>query len=304
MSFRSELKATFKNGSVITKLIYANLAIFIIIRLLYVLLFLFKIDFDILKWIALPSSFSSFITRPWTIITYMFVHYDFLHILFNLLWLYWFGKIFLMYFDEKKILGLYIIGGITGGLLYMLTFNLFPAFNEISKVSSLIGASASIISIVLATAIYAPNFSVNLLLISSIFGPIKLIWIAFFSFFLYIISITGSNPGGNIAHIGGALWGMFYMLRLKNGKDTISGFNNFIYNLGNIFKRKKKLTISYKKNNASKMTDWDYNKNKKVEKENINDILDKIGKSGYDSLTKHEKEYLFKMGNKKSNPNN
>ncbi len=304
MSFKSELKATFKNGSVITKLIYANLAIFIIIRLLYVLLYLFKIDFEVLEWIALPSSFTLFITRPWTIFTYMFVHYDFLHILFNLLWLYWFGKIFLMYFDERKILGLYIIGGVIGGLLYMLAFNIFPVFADISKVSRLVGASASIISIVLATAVYAPNYSVNLLLISSIFGPIKLIWIAIISLIMYVLSITGDNPGGNIAHIGGALWGIFYMIKLKNGKDISSGFNNFIYNLGDSLKRRRKLKVSYKNNHTSKMTDWDYNKNKKVEKENINEILDKIGKSGYDSLTKQEKEYLFKMGNKKSNPNN
>lgn len=304
MNILDEIKSPFKSGSVITRLIYTNLFIFIFIRLLSVAFYLFKIDFPILDWLALPSDVSLLITRPWTLITYMFVHYDFLHILFNLLCLYWFGKIFLMYFDERKLLGLYFLGGIAGGIFYILAFNIFPAFNEIAKVSSLIGASASIISILIAAAIYAPNFSVNLLLISSIFGPIKLIWIAMVSVLIYIVSITGVNPGGNIAHVGGALWGLVYMSKLKKGKDITLRFNNFLYNFSNLFKRKRKLRVSHTKQSTRNMSDWEYNKSKKAERQNINEILDKIGKSGYDSLSKSEKEFLFKMGNKKNNSGN
>mgnify|MGYP001767350962 CR=1 FL=1 len=304
MNILDEIKSSFKSGSIITRLIYTNLFIFILIRLLSVVFYLFKIDLPLLEWLALPSDISLLITRPWTLITYMFVHYDFLHILFNLLCLYWFGKIFLMYFDERKLLSLYFLGGIAGGIFYILAFNIFPAFAEISKVSSLIGASASIIAILIAAAIYAPNFSVNLLLISSIFGPVKLIWIAVFSILIYIVSITGVNPGGNIAHIGGAIWGMIYMSGLKRGKDITLRFNNFLYNFSNIFKRRSKLRVSHNKNTTRNMSDWEYNKTKKAERQNINEILDKIGKSGYDSLSKSEKEFLFKMGNKKNNPGN
>ena len=139
MNILDEIKSSFKSGSIITRLIYTNLFIFILIRLLSVIFYLFKIDFPILDWLALPSDLSLLFTRPWTLLTYMFVHYDFLHILFNLLCLYWFGKIFLMYFDERKLLSLYFLGGIAGGILYILAFNIFPAFAEISKVSSLIG---------------------------------------------------------------------------------------------------------------------------------------------------------------------
>ena len=303
MDIWREIKNTFKHGSVITRLIYVNLAVFLVIRILYVFFYLFKLDINLIEWLALPSDFSLLLTRPWTLITYMFLHFQFFHILLNLLWLYWFGKIFLMYFDERKLLGTYILGGLTGGILYMLAYNIFPAFAEFAKQGMLMGASASIIAIVIAAAVYAPNLQVNLLLISSIFGPIKIIWIAVFSILIYFISIAGSNAGGNIAHIGGALWGFIYMSELKRGKDITARFNNFLFNLGSLFKRKKKMRVTYRSNPTQRMNDWEYNKRKKAEKENINEILDKIGKSGYDSLTKQEKEILFKMGNNRGKPN-
>jgi membrane associated rhomboid family serine protease len=303
MDIWSEIKYSFKHGSVLSRLIYINLAVFLVIRILYVFFYLFKVDFDLLQWLALPSDIQLMASRPWTLFTYMFLHFDFLHILLNLLWLYWFGKIFLMYFDEKKLLGTYIVGGIFGGLFYMLAYNLFPAFAEAAQKGMLLGASASIISIVIAAAIYAPNFSVNLLLISSIFGPIKIIWIALFSLIIYFISIPLSNAGGNIAHLGGAFWGFVYISQLKSNRDILSWFNNFLFNLGSLFKKKPNMRVSYRNRPVQRMNDWDYNKTKKAEKENVNGILDKIGKSGYDSLSKHEKEILFKMGNPKGKPN-
>ncbi|MBN1926209.1 MAG: rhomboid family intramembrane serine protease [Prolixibacteraceae bacterium] len=300
MDIWGEIKNTFKHGSVVTRLIYLNLAVFLLIRLIYVFFFLFKKDPGLLEWLALPSDIGLLIYRPWTLVTYMFLHYDFIHILFNLLWLYWFGKMFLMYFDEKKLLGLYFLGGLAGGILYVAAYNLLPVFTESSI---LLGASASIIAIVIATAVYAPNYSINLFLISSIFGPIKLIWIAIISVIIYVLGITGSNAGGNIAHLGGAIWGFVYMLQLKKGKDLTSGFNKFLFNLGEYFKPKKRMRVTHRGNSTQRMTDWEYNKKKNIEKESINDILDKIGKSGYDSLTKREKEILFKMGNRKGKPN-
>jgi membrane associated rhomboid family serine protease len=303
MDIWAEIKNTFKHGSVLTRLIYVNLAVFLVIRILYVFFYLFKVEVNLIGWLALPSDISQLAFRPWTLITYMFLHFDFLHILLNVLWLYWFGKIFLMYFDERKLMGIYLMGGILGGVLYILAYNLFPAFADIAQSGMLMGASASIIAIVVAAAVYVPNLSVNLLLISSIFGPIKIIWIALISLLIYFISITGSNAGGNIAHLGGALWGFIYMSQLKHGRDFMKGFNNLLFSLGGIFKRKNKMRVTYRNNQTQRMTDWDYNKKKKTEKENINEILDKISKSGYDSLSKHEKEILFKMGNTKGKSN-
>jgi membrane associated rhomboid family serine protease len=302
MDLLSEIKQTFKQGSIITRLIYINLGVFLAIRLTYVFFTLFNADLKLLEWLALPSDFFTLATRPWTLITYMFLHYEFLHILFNLLWLYWFGKIFLMYFDEKKLLGTYFLGGITGGLVYILAYNIFPAFENVAKDGILLGASASIIAIVIAAAIYRPNFSLNLVLISSIFGPIKIIWIALISLVIYVLGVTGTNAGGNFAHLGGALWGFIYMSQLKRGRDITSGLNKFLFHIDRIFQRKSKLRVSHRKN-AQKMTDWEYNSRKKQEQEDINGILDKIARSGYDSLSKQEKEILFKMGNRKGKPN-
>jgi membrane associated rhomboid family serine protease len=303
MDIWSEIKNTFKHGSVLSRLIYINLAVFLIIRVAYVFFYLFRVDFDLKQWLALPFDIHLLASRPWTLLTYMFFHFDFLHILMNLLWFYWFGKIFLMYFDEKKLLGTYLFGGLFGGVFYILAYNFFPAFAETDTNGMLLGASASIIAIVIATAIYAPNYSVNLLLISSIFGPIKIIWIALFSLLIYFISIPITNAGGNIAHLGGAFWGFIYISQLRKNRDILSWFNNFLFNLGSLFKRKPNMRVSYRNKPPQRMSDWEYNKTKKAEKENVNEILDKIGKSGYDSLSKHEKEILFKMGNPKGKPN-
>jgi len=303
MDIWGEIKHTFKNGSILTRIIYVNLAVFLLLRIVLVIFSLFKYDLPLLEWLALPSDISTLLTRPWTLITYMFLHFSFLHIIFNLLWLYWFGQIFLMYFDEKKFLGTYLLGGLLGGILYVMAYNLFPAFEDIAQSGMLLGASASIIAIVVASAVYVPNLTINLLLISSIFGPIKIIWIAIASLLIYFIGITGTNAGGNIAHLGGALWGFVYMSQLKKGNDITARFNQFIFNIDELFKRKGKMKVTYRRNPVQKMSDWEYNKKKKAEQEDINLILEKISKSGYDSLTAKEKEVLFKIGNQKGKPN-
>jgi membrane associated rhomboid family serine protease len=302
MDIINEIKQTFKQGSITTRLIYVNLAVFLFVRILAVVFFLFKHEFNLFQWLALPSDLSVLATRPWTLVTYMFLHYDFIHILFNLLWLYWFSKIFLHYFDEKKLLSFYFLGGIVGGLLYVIAYNIFPVFDDFVHHGVLLGASASIIAIVVATAVFAPNLQINLLLISSIFGPIKIVWIAVFSVVIYFLGITGKNPGGNIAHLGGALWGLLYMLQLKKGNDFLKRFNNFLYNIDQFLKPRKRLKVTHRKA-TRQMSDWEYNNRKKQEQEDVNAILDKIGRSGYDSLSKTEKELLFKWGGKKGKPN-
>ncbi len=302
MNIVNEIKATFKNGSIITRLVYVNLAVFLIVRILDSVFYMMNIDPMLVEWLALPSDLATLATRPWTLFTYMFLHYEFLHILFNLLWLYWFGKIFLNYFDEMKLLSNYILGGLLGGVLYVLAYNTLPVFE--SSQGILMGASAGIIAVVIATALHVPNVQVNLLLISQIFGPIKIIWIAIFSVISYIIGVKGMNAGGNVAHLGGVAWGYLFIYQLKRGKDITAWLNRFLMNLKKSYKQKSKLKVTYRRGESTKkQTDWQYNRAKKAEKENINIILDKIRKSGYDSLTKREKEILFKMGNKGGKPN-
>lgn len=301
MDIWGEIKQTFKQGSVITRLIYINIAVFLLVRIAMVFLDLLKVEFSIIEWLALPSNIDTLLTRPWTLITYMFLHINVIHILFNLLWLYWFGKIFMNYFDEKKLLGTYFLGGITGGVLYILAYNVFPVFENIAQSGVLLGASASIIAIVVATAVYSPNYALQLFPISAFIGPVKIIWIAAITVLLSFIDMAGNNGGGNIAHIGGAIWGFLYIKQLKKGNDFMKRFNNWLFSIEKLFQRKNKMRVSYRRESAQRMSDWDYNKKKKIEKENINEILDKIGKSGYDSLSKREKEILFRMGNKGGN---
>lgn len=292
MGIIDEIKLSFKNGSYLTKLIYINLAIWILLRLVFVGFMLSGSDgSQILGWLALPASFELFLKRPWTLITYMFLHFEFLHILFNVLWLYWFGKIFLEYHNQRKLLSLYLLGGLAGGLAFMLAYNLVPVFKESVPFTQLLGASASVIAIMIAIAVYVPNHVINLVFI----GPVKIKWIALISFILYIISLSGSNAGGNFAHLGGAFWGWLYMSQLMSGRDLTSGLNKIADNLFFWMKPRKKLRIKYNIPNH----DYDYNRGKVSQQSEINRILDKIGKSGYDSLTAEEKDTLFKMGKKR-----
>ncbi len=206
MGIIDEIKLSFKNGSYLTKLIYINIAIWLVVRLIFVGFRLSGSEgTPFLGYLALPASFDLFIKRPWTLLTYMFLHFEFLHILFNVLWLYWFGRIFLEYHNQRRLLSLYILGGLAGGISFMLAYNLVPVFQKSVLFTQLMGASASVIAIVIAIAVYVPNHVINLLFL----GPIKIKWIALISIVLYIIGLSGSNAGGNFAHLGGALWDGF-----------------------------------------------------------------------------------------------
>lgn len=300
MNIVDEIKQSFKKGSVMTKIIYVNLGVFILINLIDLFFILFKLpNAQLISWLAVPADINFLLHRPWTIITYMFLHKDILHILFNLLWFYWFAKIFLDYLDAKKLLGTYIIGGIAGAILYIAAYNIFPIFRAMiaHDLASgnpshipMIGASASVLAVVTAISFYVPNLTMNLIFI----GPVKLKYIALGSILLSLVSISKENPGGNIAHLGGALWGYIFVMQYKKGTDLNKWFSIFSDWLFNFFKRKPKLKVTYKK----PVDDRDYNYLKTKEQERINIILDKISKSGYSSLTKEEKDLLFKASNK------
>lgn len=292
MGLFDEIKLSFKNGSYLTKLIYINMLIWVIVRLVFVGYALSGSDGSLmLGWLALPASFELFVSRPWTILTYMFLHFEFLHILFNILWLYWFGKIFLEYHSQQKLLSLYLIGGFSGGLAYVLAYNLIPVLQHSVLEVQLLGASASVIAIVIAIAVYVPNHLIHLVFI----GPVKIKWIAFVSVLLYVINLSGDNAGGNFAHIGGALWGWIYMSQLIAGRNLTGWFDRMTDAFFSWFRPRRKLKIKYNTANP----DYEYNRKKGSQQEEINQVLDKIGKSGYDSLTFDERDLLFKMGRKK-----
>jgi membrane associated rhomboid family serine protease len=293
MAILDEIKESFRKGSVLTRLIYVNLAVFVTVKLIQVLFFLFSFGEAgtmIIGWLAVPASFSELLSRPWTIFTYMFLHEGFLHILFNILWLYWLGRIFLEYLDGRKLLGVYILGGLAGAALYILSFNLFPAFEQVLPVSRALGASAGVLAVVIAISVYVPGYTIYLMFL----GPVKLKYIAAFMIVLDIISISGSNAGGHIAHLGGALFGWFFIRQYKKGKDITRGINLLLTSASSLFKRRSKLKVEYRKTKS----DYEYNKQKAMKQQHIDDILDKISKSGYESLTREEKEILFKVSKK------
>jgi hypothetical protein len=209
-----------------------------------------------------------------------------------MLWLYWFGSIFLEYLDGRKLVAVYLLGGISGALVYIVSFNVFPAFAGVITDSVAIGASASVMAIVIAIATYVPDYTVNLLL----FGRIKIKYMALAIFVLTSVMDFSVNSGGKLAHIGGALFGYFYILNLKHGHDIGKGFNRILDFFATVFKPRKKLKVTHKK----VATEYEYNKIKSEHQKQINNILDKISKGGYESLTKDEKETLFKESQKKN----
>lgn len=290
--FFNRLRLQYKQGSVLLKLIYINVAVFIIIRLLAVFLTLFNLDtLNFLSYVEVPSSLSALLIRPWTLVTYMFVHYEILHILFNMLWFYWFGVIFLQYFGEKQMGGLYILGGLAGAVFYIISYNVFPYFS--GRQGMMCGASASVIAIVVATAMRAPDYKVNLLFL----GAISLKYIAIVTILIDLLSVTSGNGGGHIAHLGGACLGAWFMYRWKNGKDITRPVNRIIDYLTTIFKPGPKIKIKHKRNRRPE-TDMEYRERKNSENNEIDAILDKIKKSGYNALTTDEKKRLFDAGKK------
>lgn len=290
------VKDSFKEGSNLTKLIYINFGVFLIVKIVGVLAFFSglattQVPF-LVHWLSVPSDTNALLSRPWTVFSYMFLHEEFLHILMNMLWLFWFGRIFLSYLDQKKLVSIYLIGGLTGAATYIFAFNLFPVFEDVRFGSYALGASASVMAVVLATVIYAPNHIVRLMFI----GSVKIKYIALFFIATDIISIPGGNAGGHLAHLGGAFYGWLFISQLRKGKDISTGFNSLADSFLSLFK-KRKMKVSYK--NTPKMGDKEYNKTKKQNQAHLDSILEKIAKSGYDSLSKEEKEILFKSSNQK-----
>jgi membrane associated rhomboid family serine protease len=287
----NELKHSFKKGSLLSRIIYINLAVFVFIEVLSVFFFLFnQPSYELINLVALPANGSELLSKPWTLITYMFVHDGFIHLIFNLLWLYFGGTIFLKYLSNKQIVSTYVLGGLTGGLFYILAFNYFPVFDSVLAQSMAVGSSASVLAVLVAIATYVPNYIVNLTFI----GRVKLKHIAIVSIVLDLILIPNGNAGGHIAHLGGAFYGFYYSRQLLKGKDTSRWFNHLMDYLVNLFKPSKPLKTAYKR----PKTDDQWRENKSNEQQQINRILDKIAKSGYDSLNKEEKETLFKASKK------
>lgn len=293
MDLIERLKYGYKQGSVFTKLIYINTAIFLVAKVLLAALNKFT-DGSWILYLELPSRFSLFLNQPWTVITYMFLHQNFMHLFGNMIMLYFFGKLIMYFLDKKQALGVYFLGGIGGAVFYLLSYNLFLE-NYITLY--LLGASAACYSLLSATAAIKPNYSFNLLFL----GEIKLKWIAVTFFAIVCFNLlTGDNMGGDIAHLGGFAFGYIYGALYSKGKDILKPFIVFTNRIVSMIDSKKRNNDNdgrrqyhFQKGSPLK-TDAEYNVEQKKRQQEIDIILDKIKKYGYDSLSKEEKETLFK----------
>jgi membrane associated rhomboid family serine protease len=271
----------FRSGSKLYLLIGINVIVFLAINIPAVLeqltLRTDMINLYSNEYLALPAYLPKLLVRFWTPLTYMFMHAGIFHILFNMLWLYWMGQIFEEYLGNKRTLGLYILGGLAGAAVYIASYNIFPAFTQSGALlmSTAVGASASVMAIIVGAATIAPDYTIVLILI----GPVRLKWLVLFYVIIDFLSITGPNAGGEIAHLGGALLGFIYVRQLQNGNDMIGFFAKF-------FKPKSKLKVV--SNNRDKNTSAG------PRQDEVDLILDKISKTGYESLSKQEKDILFR----------
>lgn len=296
----------FKSGNIITRLIGINIIVFLLYKLGEIVFWLIGMqhvfnDF-IYRQLLLHADYGYTLTHPWTLLTYMFMHIGFFHLLFNLIWLHFFGMMAERIFSYKHIRGLYFLGGILGGLLFILIYNLFPSFALTRSIASLLGASASILAIVMAVTMKQPDVELQLLLI----GRIKLKYLALFLIIIDVLFISVENPGGHVAHLGGVVGGWWFVRGLNRGYD-MTGWINVICDacvrcydwITGLRRRQPRMKVHYSETvNTDRKKDYEYNARKKEQNDEIDRILDKLRKSGYASLSDEEKKQLFDASKK------
>ena len=275
-----------KDDNGLVKIILINIIVFVVLSILEVFITLsggstiFK---AFVNKLMLPAAFTTFILQPWSLISYFFLHLSFGHILWNMLFLYWFGKIIHDNIGNNAVISLYVLGGIIGGLSYMALFNIIPFYGDRVSDSLMLGASAGVFSIVAGSATLLPNYTFYLLFL----GPVRIKYIALFYILLSFLDVTGSNAGGEIAHLGGALIGYLFIRQLQNGVNMGEGIIKII----NIFNKKSSSKIKQDPPVSEEVKS-------DISQDEIDKILDKISESGYSSLSKKEKEKLFNASKK------
>ncbi len=306
--FLDDLKNAFnKPNNAHIQLIIINVVVFVLFGIIQVIIsFTPSLQgMDVQReWLGLPLQPSEFIVKPWTFITYMFAHDGFLHIIFNMLWLYWFGRILAEYMGGAKVVNLYVLGGLAGALLYVTVFpsmlSLLSGGADVSNFSgNMVGASAGVLAVVFGTATLMPNYTVYLLFL----GPVKIKYIALFSLIMVILKIDGSNSGGELAHLGGIIIGYVYIKQLQNGLDLGRWIQSTLSFFGRLFEPRSNIKVTYKKERpaassgsarrAKTRSSAKQTASGDASQDEIDAILDKISEKGYESLSKEEKQKLF-----------
>lgn len=290
MTIKQAYSKYFAQGSVLNKLIIINVLVFVGFLLLENLAFLFQVKLDFVQsWFSFPNDIVAYIKKPWTIITYGFLHSGFSHILWNMLFLYWFAPVFLNIHTGRRFLNVYLLGVIFGALTYMLAYAFFPAFSGAN--GSMVGASAAVYAVMVAATVQSPNVTFRLMFIPV---NIKLWWICVGKIILDLVSIKNGNAGGHFAHLGGAAIGYLYMTQLQKGNDLGTPIEKAMDALVSLLMPSKKTTLKTVHKNSKRSVSS--RKPQQPNQAQIDAILDKISKSGYESLSKKEKEILFKAG--------
>jgi membrane associated rhomboid family serine protease len=288
-----DLKLQFKMGDIATKIIFWCVALYAIPAIVFGLLSLFNINIDYLRFVSLSSNPKDLFWKPWSVVTYAFFHAGFFHIIFNMLMLNFSSKLFTTFFSQKQLLNLFMVSSIFAGLLYIISYMFFPALSRSD--ANLVGASGGVMSVLAATATFQPMMEIRLIII----GNVKLVYLVLVLLIIDLIQLPMSNTGGHIAHIGGAFFGYLYVKQIRNGNDVTLWFEKTVSFFINLFGGKK--TTPFKKVHKTYQNKPEKTVSKIVTKDKtqqqIDEILDKISKSGYDSLSKDEKEFLFKAGN-------
>tara|TARA_B100001059_G_scaffold35682_1_gene28833 strand:- start:7745 stop:8617 length:873 start_codon:yes stop_codon:yes gene_type:complete len=288
MTFKEQLSIRIHQLNSAEKLILINVVCFVLPMLIKTVLFLFNISStNFTNWFELSASWIDLPTKPWSIITYSFLHSGFFHLFWNMYLLFFSSKLFLNLFPSNTFFNVYFLGVVVGGITFILSYTFFPVFQNSSPV--MIGASAGVMAVFIFMSTYSPDLEIRLILFN-----VKLRYLGIAFLLLDIVQIPYGNAGGHLAHLGGAILGFYYVKQLKNGKDIGKPFKNFIDKIMNIFLRKPKMRTVYKREKSQKI-------NKKVsdageKQKRIDGILDKISISGYESLTQAEKDFLFKVG--------
>ncbi|SHL55293.1 rhomboid family intramembrane serine protease [Hymenobacter psychrotolerans] len=297
MSFANDIRAAFsRRDNALSQLLLINVLVFVVLLLVRVTLFLVTGGavslVSVLEWLAVPSGPMTLLTRPWTLLTYSFAHTDFFHILFNLLNLYWFGSLVREYLGDRKLVSLYVLGALAGAALYLLAYNFIPVFA--GRPAILYGASASVTAIIVGAATLLPDYTFNIILL----GPIRIKYIAAVVVLVSIAGIDGGNPGGEIAHLGGAMLGFLFIRQLQRGRDLgrpVQAVGDWV---GRLLSGPQ-LRVTHRGGAAATAAPAARKGSlPKPEQEDIDAILDKISRSGYESLSKEEKQKLFKASQK------
>ena len=291
MTFTEQLRYRLQQLNGAEKLILINVACFVLPLFVKTLLFLFNIPSGMfLGWFELSSSWGDLLFKPWTLVTYSFLHSGFFHLFWNMYLLFFASRLFLNLFQIKTFFNVYFLGVLIGGFTFMGSYALFPAFQNSSPM--MIGASAGVMAVLIFMATYSPDLEVRLILFN-----VKLRYLGLAFVLLDVIQIPYGNAGGHLAHIGGAALGFFYVQRLNKGTDIGVPFERFVDSILKIFKKKSSLKTVYRNTSNKKSQDSSTQKDSNFQKR-IDEILDKISASGYESLTKEEKEFLFRAGKK------